>query len=970
MKRLETFGQTYNLNMKYALNAIKISALVGASVCAVAACYSWLKDFYDHEFFSSRLNRQLTEEEDREELHELIELERQTVQDIEALGLFRGLEPVARRVNSAKELGNDVLCMVTGSALSSRIGTCHADLTTALSANPPMSHHMVGVCVKVIRGEQVRVFFPLDVTSQERAYTPVTNYGMDMFEKVEPSGGLSLHPVPDFRNGMKFNLTTLDDVVHHVHVRFSSYRDGDYLVLTFGSLEYGVGAVPLPTGLRLRFSNGYQNIYARGYSLNDVMYISVCTGPYIGTVITDKELILARMRSGKKEGTVPGTVQITPNVGFIDFGFQKDGASIPTEDLTHLVSLVGTGGYVTVYEILPKDFVNYMWPSDGMRRPEVEEDAGRTSPASERSEAINNTANTSPASVPHHPKDAVRDALPEPDASDYALGSSLTKTDGDITRVACADTLMGEVSTKGRQVAPSLVTKPSCVPLNDKQDNVITHAARILPYVKAGPEPNSKEAKWVQQAAIKAIDILFGKCKHTGAIGNPLDALEKAKSSVVRAVTDDANSFIEPTASTFLKGETIGFDKASRNIVSTHAQQRVLDSVVVSGLVEASKESFYYTKVYGFKNAEDTTRQVQRLHTMAEKDKAPIFDADVEKLDASITWIVRWIERYLGNYIFHPKYHGTWAAEHERVYSYQPHMKGVNLNIGYSRRSGEGGTSFFNSALGAIIMITYLLEVFKGDVKKARMYMGVCGGDDASVVGVSDPDLYRAVALRFGVTIVIDVRPYGTPNQFLAIWYSPQLDIFYPDIARYLSKGFINNKCSVDDEVVIRRRAKAMVEYWGDNIPLMSAMANAVIRLTVEKVVNEHDQNILNDMTGYRLRSLGETKLKSVESTIEYEAVCQHYSRILNIPLEKLVHLENRYNSATSFEDFPHGEIDNGSWSDTKLVKDVILRSLVLKGTGAEVNHPSARGSKSASKNKRANAKKDKVKNNRRVKDE
>lgn len=856
---------------------------------------------------------------------------------------------------SAKKL----LCFAAGSELGlSSIGICHPDLTTAVSENGPFSHEMVRICLRVLKGEHVRVFFPLQISSAERNYTPVTRDNMDVIERVEENGGKTYHPIPDYRNGMKFNFVTIDGCTYHIHLMFNSRRDGDYLVFSYDKFEYGLGTVPLPTGLHLRFNDGYQTVYARGYSLDGKLLISVCTGAYVSTIVTATDLALARLRSGKKLNANSTSIQYVPNTALVDYSFQKDGNNMNTQNLTHLVALVSSGGSVDIFEILNPGFVNHHWPTDGLMSPGDRSEP--STPKSKASDAIKDqNVDGLVSEEPHHPsiEEKIKLALPKADKTDFPAGCSLTGQDGNISRVVLGKTLPTEGKVKGVQMAPPLTTRPITVVGTTPEENRITSEVRVEPYVNAGPEPRSKRARYVQRCAIKAIEMLFGNCKGVGSILDPEEALAESKPAVKEAVRQDANPFVSCDQKGFIKSDVIKADSAGRAIIMTHATIRVLDATIVKGLVQACTNSFFYKYVYGFKDADETHRQMKRLHSIAKAGNYPILDIDVEKLDASLTWVTRWIELYLAKYLIAEKYHPTIEREFERIYSHQPHMKGVNLYMGECRRSGEGGTSLFNTAIGAIIMMTYLLEAFNGDVKAARSHMGICGGDDASVPCVTTPEAYREVAAKFGLKLTIDVRKPDTPSQFLAIWYDPATGIFYPDCTRYLMKGFANNHTSIPDKTVIRRRSSALVDYWGDNIPLLSSMAKAVSRLVEETEVNEHDETILSQLTGYRYQSLGDSKLPTVSNTAEETRVANHYAEILGISVEKLIHLSNRYDSAKSFEDFPHEEIDNGKLGNTKLPYDVVWRALVLKGTGNEVTHSSARDSKSASKNKKANAK-------------
>lgn len=882
--------------------------------------------------------------------------------------LSHGLKFVCSHIISScvrltRTSGKLITGFITGSSLSlSSIGTCHPDLAAALLDNSEERYCILKLGVRTLMGETVRVFFPLEIANRQRNYTVVTRSGIDMIAKVEACGNETFHPIPDYRNGIKFNLFRTGEVTYHVNVRLSSVRDGDHLLITSHGLEYGIGSVPVPTGLRMSCNDGHRTMYARGFSRDGELFVSLCTAPYISTVVTAKDLNLARLRSGTK--IVDGQVKYVPNTGLLNHNFVVDGNPMGTEDLTHLVSFVGSGSVVDIFEILPHNFINEDWPGDGVFEREVVSE-GKSGGGSSRMSAITDmdTGDDTPVATLRHPKDSIGDALPLKDRTDHPLGSSLTNTDGDITRVVLEDGPAVEERPVGRQVTPPLTTSQLTVAATVPAENRLTKEVRVDPFVNDGPEPGSAQATEVQRSIKIAVDILLGGSRHTGAPASPEDLVMDAKPSVKVAVERDRLLQVPPDTETFIKRDVIGRGKAGRQIVSAHPFQRVKQATLVKGIEKAIEKTFYKTKVYGFGDAESLSTKVRRLHAVSKEKGYPIMDIDVEKLDASINWLIRWMENYVAKYVMQPKYHEMVDSYFAEIYSKNPRTKGAKTDLRMSRRSGEPGTSLWNTLACAIIMMTYLLESCD-TVSEARYLMGITAGDDAAVVCRSSPEKYKEVAQRFGLKLTIDVRPLGTPNMFLAVWYCSVMDIFYPE-PRYLDKGFVNNYCSVDDRVVIRRRAQALIDSWGDSLPLLSNIARAVIRLTPETVVNEHEENMLKELLPYRERFFEGAKLKTAEGSEEIRLVGVHYAEQLGIPFEKLIHLSNKYDLATKFEDFPHEEIGELKWPDSKLPRNTVWRAQVLKGAVNEVNHSSTEGSKSVSKNRKPNAQKSCVKKNK-----
>lgn len=451
--------------------------------------------------------------------------------------------------------------------------------------------------------------------------------------------------------------------------------------------------------------------------------------------------------------------------------------------------------------------------------------------------------------------------------------------------------------------------------------------------------------------------------KHSGCPDDEQFTLDRMTRPVQRKKYDDVKDvhnmiFADPDKS-FQKGEIYDEIKAPRNIINPGSGKGVPTGAMVHALTAYLKVTM--KNVYGFGTADYLQECFEKVEHQDDEDLGK-FETDGTKMDANISSFFRDLELKLCLRFFRSEYH-----EHIKVLCQAQYhdacpksKKGNRVNLFWSRRSGEGGTSTFNTIAMTFVFYCWLRS---NDLPPQLAYkkLGIYGGDDGLTVAYYSKESLLAVADDLGLPLKVKHIPSLKPFSFLGVIKIPYMPVYAPDVVRFSSKISYSHVKGVPAEQILMRKCEPLSRLWS-NIPLVSNLSNAVLRILAAKNVKvfaRYDE-LCRSHTGFVVNMLGNSHLPSPMTDDQYELVELWVCESLNIPLQRLREVCERYDNATSFDEFPAGFLSKSNMllvtPYETLVGDVYIPS---PGTTKLVD-PLPIETQSAIKNLPRNAKKEK----------
>jgi len=392
--------------------------------------------------------------------------------------------------------------------------------------------------------------------------------------------------------------------------------------------------------------------------------------------------------------------------------------------------------------------------------------------------------------------------------------------------------------------------------------------------------------------------------------------------------------------STFQKGEVYPEMKAPRNIVNPDHQKRVYTNSVVSPLSTFLKATSLH-RIYGFGDAEYVQKCFDKV---AEQDTGMgKLEADGTKMDANIHKFFRELEWLVLERWFPDEHHEVLREIHEAQYSckFPKSKKGTRLNLRESRRSGEGGTSIFNTI--AMVFVAYCALRLPTNTtpspspQLAWSRVGVHGGDDSLMAAFVTPALLISVGEEVGLPLKVKYVDSWSPYSFLGITrLNRGCSLYVCDVSRFVGKIAYSHVKNVPFDQIMYRKCEPYVHMY-PNVPLVSNLCRAVLRVLRNKgfKVDAKYDELCRTGAGFVMTMLDGTQLPGPLSDEEYYLCEAYVCDTLNIPLGKLREVCTAYDLASDFTEFPSGFITGEENFVLTGKYEALFRDLYIPGLGA-----------------------------------
>lgn len=485
------------------------------------------------------------------------------------------------------------------------------------------------------------------------------------------------------------------------------------------------------------------------------------------------------------------------------------------------------------------------------------------------------------------------------------------------------------------KILPSPHTSESIVYKVNKSGETITYEDRIRKYAKDAPPVDNEMKNWANEF----IQVLIPERDAGAAVLEDLDTVLQAQRPSQRIGYDQIKDlqdmlYVEQDK-TFQKNEVYPDFKAPRNIINPNHGKRVLTALMVKPLSKYLKENSL-KHIYGFGDAQylqDTFQRVENLDPPGIEARG-FFETDGTKMDATIIKFIREdLELAILLRLFHPSQHEYVSEIHLAQYAEDPKTKfGIKMKLYASRRSGEGGTSIFNTITMVYVFYCWLRSL-GFTPKQAWKRLGAYGGDDGLTPAWGESQSLIDVAARVNIILKVVHAPSGKPFSFLGMIKFPGMDLYLPDVVRFCGKIAYSHVKAVPVEQVLLRKCLPYVQMF-PNVPLVGNLCRAVLRILKNQgasTLNPCYDDICRSGMGFVLTMLDGTSMPSVNDEFTLELAEFHICSGLGMSLTSLRDVCESYDNATSFDQFPTGYVQNGNtYLDCKY--EVLIRDLYIPG--------------------------------------
>lgn len=303
-----------------------------------------------------------------------------------------------------------------------------------------------------------------------------------------------------------------------------------------------------------------------------------------------------------------------------------------------------------------------------------------------------------------------------------------------------------------------------------------------------------------------------------------------------RLIEQASNQQDRKIVKAFQKKECYGKLSAPRNISTLPADVKVEYSRYMYALADYVKQA-EHIEWYAFSKK---PKEVAERVCQVIEDADHAVPTDFEKLDGTISGLMRELEKLVLLRAFHPSCHAEVMDLHDNQFN----MTGltrffVKYYTGTSRASGSPETSIFNTIVNAFIAYAaWRSSKMDGEWVKpsvAWSKLGLYAGDDGLTADI-DPKVYMRTATNFGLRLEADVVKRGERGlNFLSRYYTSE--VWYGctasccDIRRQLSKFHVTVKLQgVTPEAKLLEKSRAF--YLTDkNTPVLGEVVSKVVEL-------------------------------------------------------------------------------------------------------------------------------------------
>jgi hypothetical protein len=334
-----------------------------------------------------------------------------------------------------------------------------------------------------------------------------------------------------------------------------------------------------------------------------------------------------------------------------------------------------------------------------------------------------------------------------------------------------------------------------------------------------------------------------------------------------RRILDEANDFGDnypPIVKTFLKKEAYAAPKDPRIISIINGLDKANYSRYTYALAEKIKDQVWYA--FGLSPALVAAKVVKVCSEAREK----IYKTDFHRLDGSISYLLRELERVILMAAFQPEYLTELAELQRTQYGCRCYTTfGEAYDSMFARLSGSPETALFNSIDNAFCAYVALRRTrLSGSFltpKEAYKRLGLYGGDDGLTADVPE-QLYVQAARDLGLGLEIEPVLRGQFGvEFLArvygpgVWYGSLNSV--TDIPRALSKFHTTVSLAAPWTPELKLYFKTLSLAVNDsNTPILGAICSTVFRLAPDNMPTPKNWNELVGwwaMDNGRIRSDG-----------------------------------------------------------------------------------------------------------------
>lgn len=316
---------------------------------------------------------------------------------------------------------------------------------------------------------------------------------------------------------------------------------------------------------------------------------------------------------------------------------------------------------------------------------------------------------------------------------------------------------------------------------------------------------------------------------HTGVPWQAYEVEECQTRPTQKAAADKVRAFPflgKFSVSSFQKAELYAKIGAPRNISTVPADHRLRYS---SFIYPFTKNILKNTQWYAFAKTPEALSK--RLHEVC-RGANYVIPTDYTKFDGTHGLELVTLEQQLGLRYFAPEYHSEFSSLHGMQFNAPAFTKfGVKYNTEYSRLSGSGDTSAFNSIDNAFIAYCCYREAGH-DPNTAYSMLGIYGGDDG--VSANIPvKTYDRVASIYGLILKAETILPGHCVPFLGrLFIDPwTTSTSICDVLRTFRRvNMTVAPLTVPDNLVYVRRAECMI-MTDPTTPLVSHWARMILRV-------------------------------------------------------------------------------------------------------------------------------------------
>jgi len=505
--------------------------------------------------------------------------------------------------------------------------------------------------------------------------------------------------------------------------------------------------------------------------------------------------------------------------------------------------------------------------------------------------------------------------------------------------------ILGDVSTidflqpkPAGKVLPSMLDTDSVLIRTTRDSEELTYAERVGKYLK-GEDFVVPGKYWGYREEFLRLAVPEPHQLSPDDVDVILEEQSRPK-QLVDYLETVLNCFdASPKCSTFQKGEVYGPKiPAPRNICNPIPQIRVATARFIRPMSNYMKAGAF-KHIYAFGDAQYVDDCIQRV--VDQSRGRPILETDYTKLDANIGRFFRQTELYLGERLLREEYHEEWRVIHRAQYAdkFPRTAKGAKMDLGDSRRSGEGGTSFFNSIpVNAFAMYCTFREMGE-DPDESFSSLGIVGGDDGLLTG-ADPETMISTCSALGLPIKVVVRQVGESISFLGMVRPvPCMSLYSCDVVRFVTKVSFSHVKNVPWRELAYRKCEPYARMY-PNTPLIGSFTRAVVRLLREQGFSTHNRfdDLCSGAMSYNLKMWDGAFFNTGSSETEVEILEDYIARALKLSIPQLRDVCSAYDNAKTFDDFPTGFIKYSDLEESPSPKfQCLYRDLFITSESAQL---------------------------------